>query len=198
MQIYKGIENLPDWKNPVVAVGAFDGVHLGHVRILRFLCEQAARVGGTSVVLTFDPHPRTVLHPESSFFTINSLDKNLKLIEKQGVDATIVLPFTLAFSQMTYQQFIQEVIMETLHAHTLVMGPNHAFGRHREGHHDNIKEYCHEQSLQVVDIPEEMWHSAGVHSAVIREHILKKDWETVDAMLGYSYKLNNQQPINLQ
>ena len=183
---------MPSWKNPVVAVGAFDGVHLGHVRILRFLIEQAARVDGTSVVLTFDPHPRTVLHPESSFFTINSLDKNLELIEKQGVDATIVLPFTLAFSQKTYQQFIQEVIMETLHAHTLVMGPNHAFGHHREGHHDNIKEYCREHSLQVVDIPEEMWHSAGVHSAVIREHILKKDWETVDAMLGYSYKLNNQ------
>lgn len=189
MLIYNGIEDFPEWKNPVVAVGAFDGVHLGHVRILRFLCEQAERVGGTSVVLTFDPHPRTVLHPESSFFTINSLEKNLKLIEEQGVDVTVVMPFSLDFSLMTYQQFIQKVIMGTLHAHTLVMGPNHAFGHHREGHHDNIKEYCREHSLQVVDIPEEMWHSAGVHSAVIREHILKKDWDTVDAMLGYSYKL---------
>ena len=188
MLIYKGIKDLPKRENPVVAVGAFDGVHLGHARILRFLCEQAARVGGTSVVLTFDPHPRTVLHPESSFFTINSLDENLKLIDKQGVDATIVLPFTLDFSQMTYQQFIQEVIMGTLHAHTLVMGPNHAFGHHREGHHDNIKDYCRDHHLQVVDIPEEMWHSAGVHSAVIREHILQKDWETVDAMLGYHYQ----------
>ena len=188
MLIYKGIEDLPKWENPVVVVGAFDGVHLGHVRILRFLCEQAERVGGTSVVLTFDPHPRTVLHPDSSFFTINSLEENLKLIEKQGVDATVVLPFSLEFSQMTYQQFIQKVIMETLHAHTLVMGPNHAFGHHREGHHDNIKEYCREHSLHVVDIPEEMWHSAGVHSAVIREHILKQDWETVDAMLGYEYR----------
>ena len=187
MQIYKGIENLPSWENPVVAVGAFDGVHLGHVRILRFLCEQAEQVGGTSVVLTFDPHPRTVLHHDSSFFTINSLEENLKLIDKQGVGVTVVLPFTLDFSQMTYQQFIQEVIMGTLHAHTLVMGPNHAFGYHREGHHDNIKEYCREHSLHVVDIPEEMWHSAGVHSAVIREHILKKDWETVNAMLGYEY-----------
>ena len=189
MQVFKGTDCLPEWKNPVVAVGAFDGVHLGHVRILRFLCEQAARVGGTSVVLTFDPHPRSVLYPESTFFTINSLDENLKLIERQGIDAAVVMPFSREFSQMTYQQFIQEVIMGTLHAHTLVMGPNHAFGHHREGHHDNIKEYCREHSLQVVDIPEEMWHSAGVHSAVIREHILKKDWETVDAMLGYSYKL---------
>lgn len=188
MFVYNGIENLPRFKNPVVAVGAFDGVHLGHVRILRFLCEQAERIGGTSVVLTFDPHPRTVLHSDSSFFTINSLNENLKLIERQCVDATVVLPFSLEFSQMTYQQFIQEVIMGTLHAHTLVMGPNHAFGRHREGHHDNIKKYCREHNLQVVDIPEEMWHFAGVHSAVIREHILKQDWETVDAMLGYEYR----------
>ena len=188
MFVLKGIENLPRFKNPVVAVGAFDGVHLGHVRILRFLCEQALRVDGTSVVLTFDPHPRTVLHPDSSFFTINSLDENLGLIEKQGVDAAVVLTFSLEFSRKNYKQFIQEVIMGTLHTHTLVMGPNHAFGHHREGHHDNIKDYCHEHGLQVVDIPEEMWHSAGVHSAVIRDHILQKDWETVDAMLGYHYQ----------
>jgi len=187
MQIFKGTDHLPEWKSPVVAVGAFDGVHLGHVRILQFLREQAARVGGTSVVMTFSPHPRTVLHPESGFFTINSLERNLDLIEKQGIDAVVVLPFTLEFSKMTYQEFIRDVIMGQLQAHTLVMGPNHAFGHHREGHHDNIKEYCRDHQLQVVDIPEEMWHSAGVHSAVIREHILQKDWETVDAMLGYPY-----------
>lgn len=189
MQIFNGTENLPGWENPVVAVGAFDGVHLGHVRILQFLREQAAKVNGTSVVMTFSPHPRTVLHPDTDFFTINPLEKNLELIDKQGVDAVLVLSFTLDFSRMTYQQFIENVIMDTLHAHTLVMGPNHAFGHHREGHHDNIKEFCRQHDLQVVDIPEQMWHSCGVHSAVIREHILKKDWKTVDAMLGYHYEL---------
>ena len=189
MQIFKGIDNLPNWEKPVVAVGAFDGVHLGHVRILSFLREQAAKVGGTSVVMTFDPHPRTVLHPHSDFFAINSLEDNLQLIDKQGIDVAVVQPFTVEFSQKSYQQFIQEVIMDTLHAHTLVMGPNHAFGHQREGHHDNIKEFCRDHNLQVVDIPEEMWHSAGVHSSVIREHIRQKDWETVNAMLGYEYRL---------
>jgi len=187
MLVFNGTDGLPEWKSPVVAVGAFDGVHLGHVRILRFLHEQAQRVGGTSVVITFNPHPRTVLHPDSDFFTINSMEDNLHLVEKQGIDVTIVQPFTVEFSQMDYQQFIREVIMDKLHAHTLVMGPNHAFGHHREGHHDNIKEYCRDHSLQVVDIPEEMWHSAGVHSAVIRDHIRRQDWETVNAMLGYDY-----------
>ncbi len=189
MLVFNSVERLPVWDNPVVAVGAFDGVHLGHARILQFLREQAARVGGTSVVMTFSPHPRTVLHPDADFFTINPLEKNLKLIEKQGIDAAVVIPFTLEFSQMTYQQFIENVILGTLHAHTLVMGPNHAFGHQREGHHDNIKEFCRQHELQVVDIPEEMWHSAGVHSAVIREHIRQRDWQTVDAMLGYEYKL---------
>jgi riboflavin kinase/FMN adenylyltransferase len=187
MLVFRGTDNLPEWKSPVVAVGSFDGVHLGHVRILRFLREQAERVGGTSVVLTFDPHPRTVLHPACDFFTINTLEKNLQLIERQDIDATIIQPFTVDFSKKTYRQFIQEVIVGTLHAHTLVMGPNHAFGHQREGHHDNIKEYCRENGLEVVEIPEEMWHSAGVHSAVIRDHIRQKDWETVDAMLGYDY-----------
>ena len=191
MQIFKGIDHLPNWEKPVVAVGAFDGVHLGHVRILSFLREQAAKVGGTSVVMTFDPHPRTVLQPHSDFFAINSLEDNLQLIDKQGIDVAVVQPFTVEFSQKSYQQFIQEVIMDTLHAHTLVMGPNHAFGHQREGHHDNIKEFCRDHNLQVVDIPEEMWHSAGVHSSVIRKHIRQKDWETVNAMLGYSYSNHN-------
>lgn len=187
MQVFKGTDKLPSWKKPVVAIGAFDGVHLGHVRILRFLCEQATKVGGTSVVLTFDPHPRMVLRHDSGFFTINSLEKNLELMENQGVDAVVVLPFSIEFSKLTYQQFVQEFIIDTLHAHTIVMGPNHAFGHHREGHHDNIKTLCCDNGLQVVDIPEEMWHDAGVHSAVIREHIRRQDWETVDAMLGYEY-----------
>lgn len=187
MQVFKGIDYLPKWEKPVVAVGAFDGVHLGHARILSFLREQAAKVGGTSVVMTFDPHPRTVLHPDSDFFAINSLEENLQLIDKQGIDVAVVQPFTLEFSKKSYQQFIEEVIMDTLHAHTLVMGPNHAFGHQREGHHDNIKEFCRDHNLQVVDIPEEMWHSAGVHSSVIREHIRQKDWETVNEMLGYNY-----------
>ena len=191
MQVFKGIDQLPVLKNPVVAVGAFDGVHLGHVRILQFLTQQAEQVGGTSVVITFDPHPRTVLQPGSDFFTINILSDNLRLIEQQGVDAVIVLPFTEAFSQMTYQQFVEEVLIGKLHAHTLVMGPNHAFGHHREGHHDNIKTFCQDHDLQVVDIPEKMWHSASVHSALIREQIRKKDWETVNAMLGYEYIMMN-------
>lgn len=191
MQVFHGTEQLPRFANPVVAVGAFDGVHLGHVRILRFLCEQAEKVNGTSVVMTFSPHPRTVLRPESSFFTINTMEDNLKRIEEQGVDVVLIQPFTLDFSKMSYQQFIDEVILGKLQAHTLVMGPNHAFGHQREGDHDSIKHYCREHELQVVDIPEEMWHSAGVHSAVIREHIRQKDWETVNAMLGYEYIMMN-------
>jgi riboflavin kinase/FMN adenylyltransferase len=193
MQVFNGIDQLPVLENPVVAVGAFDGVHLGHARILQFLTQQAAQVDGTSVVITFNPHPRTVLQPDSDFFTINNLSENLRLIEQQGVDVVIVLPFTETFSKMTYQQFVEDVLMGKLHAHTLVMGPNHAFGHHREGHHDNIKAFCQDHDLQVVDIPEEMWHSAGVHSALIREHIRKKEWETVNAMLGYEYAMKNDE-----
>lgn len=191
MQVFNGIEDLPVWNNPVVAVGAFDGVHLGHVRILQFLTQQAAQVDGTSVVMTFHPHPRVVLQPDSDFFTINSLEDNLRLIEKQGVDVAILIPFTEAFSKKSYQEFVEQVLIDKLHAHTIVMGPNHAFGHHREGTHDNIKSFCAAHNLQVVDIPEKMWESAGVHSALIREHIRKKDWETVNALLGYEYAIKN-------
>jgi riboflavin kinase/FMN adenylyltransferase len=187
MMVCKDIENLPHWERPVVAVGAFDGVHLGHVRILHFLREQADEVGGTSVVVTFDPHPRKVLYPDTDFFTINTMEENFRQMSAHGVDAVVVIPFTTDFSQISYQQFVQDFLIGRIHAHTLVMGPNHAFGRHREGHHDNIKAFCNSHALKVVEIPERMWHNAGVHSAVIRDHIRQKDWKTVNAMLGYPY-----------
>ena len=187
MQVYRGLDDSILLSRPVAAVGSFDGVHLGHCQILRYLVAYAREHSMQSVVVTFDPHPRTVLHPASDFFTINTLEENLHLIEQQGIDATIIQPFTVDFSKRTYRQFIQEVIVGALHAHTLVMGPNHAFGHRRAGHHDNIKEYCRERGLEVVEIPEEMWHSAGVHSAVIRDHIRQRDWPTVNAMLGYEY-----------
>lgn len=187
MQVYYGLNEVADIKKPVIAIGSFDGVHRGHCRILQYLHETAQRIGGQSVVVTFDPHPQTVVHPDSDFFTINSLQDNLQLIAAQKIDAVVVLPFTQAFSELSYAEFLEQYVVGKLHAYMLVMGPNHTVGCHREGDHGKIEELCIREGVLVEELPEMLVHDAAVRSANIRKLIQAGDWSGVDEMLGYHY-----------
>ena len=109
MQIYRGIEELTDVRDSVVAIGSFDGVHLGHRHILQWLCTAARERNLRSVVITFDPHPRQVLKHDPSFFTINTLQKNLSLMEEQGVDAALVLPLPRRWQRATTAIFCKNM-----------------------------------------------------------------------------------------
>ena len=172
---------------PVVAVGSFDGVHLGHCRILRYLVAYAHEHSVRSVVVTFDPHPQQLLCPESDFFVINPLERNLELIGAQGVDVAVVLPFTEEFSKLAYSQFVARYLVEGLHAGALVMGPNHAMGHNRAGNHDLLKQLCEQSGIHVVEIPELTLHEIGVHSSKIRRAIRAGDTEEAARLLGYPY-----------
>lgn len=188
MRVFRGFDEIINLNSPVAAIGSFDGVHLGHRRILKQLCESAKRLHGDSVVVTFDPHPQQVLHPDSDFFMINTLEDNLKLIASQGVDATVIIPFTKDFSQLSYADFIDRIIIGKIHVRALVMGPNHAFGHNREGDHDSIEQLCLQRGVQIVDIPEFVLHDAGVRSAKIRGYIRENNFLKVEEMLGYPYQ----------
>lgn len=188
MRIYRGIDEIEKLNNPVVAVGSFDGVHLGHCRILQYLCDSARRIGGQSVVVTFDPHPQELLRPESDFLRINTLDENLDLIAKQGVDVAVVIPFTHQFSKLSFVEFMEQVLIGKLQSHTLVMGPDHTMGHGREGNRQQIEHLCAKHQLQVVEIPELLIKDAGVHSAKIRSYLRDCQYEDADRMLGYHYQ----------
>lgn len=188
MIVYQGFEHIDKLKNPVVAIGSFDGVHLGHRCILRYLCDTAKACDGQSVVVTFDPHPQVLVRPDSDFFAINTLEKNLSLIADQGVDVAVVVPFTQSFSELSYTEFIENHIIGVLHAKTLVMGPNHALGHNREGDRAKIEALCLQHQVSVVDIPEFLMNNAKVHSSTIRKLIKNKQFDQVDDMLGYHYE----------
>ncbi|MBR4918441.1 MAG: FAD synthetase family protein [Bacteroidales bacterium] len=189
MKIFRGFEDVAPLTRPVIAVGSFDGVHRGHCQILRYLCEAAAERGGQSVVVTFAPHPQVVLNPNSDFFTINTLDRNLELIAEQNVDVAVVLPFTKSFAQTSYLEFVEQYLIGRLHAKALVMGPNHALGHNREGDRFKIETVCQQHHVEVVDIPEFMLHDAQVHSSTIRKLIQNRHFDAVDDMLGYHYEI---------
>lgn len=188
MQVVYGFDKAFAMQRPVAAVGSFDGVHLGHCRILQYLVSCAQTRDAQSAVITFDPHPQQVLHPESGFKTINSLQKNLQLIEKQGVDVAVVVPFTKLFSELSYVDFVERYLIGKMEVGTIVMGPNHAIGHNREGSHQLLVNLCEQHQVEVVEIPELMLYNAGVHSAEIRKAIAARNWNMVDQMLGYHYE----------
>ncbi|MBT1706139.1 FAD synthetase family protein, partial [Fulvivirgaceae bacterium PWU20] len=140
MKIYHGIEDFAPLDFAVVTSGTFDGVHVGHQKILQRLIEVAKRNGGETVVITFWPHPRLVLHPEDeSLKLLNTFEEKAALIKEQGIQHLIRIPFTKEFSQLTSQEFIQKVLIQTIGTKKLVIGYDHHFGKNREGSFEQLK-----------------------------------------------------------
>ncbi len=187
MLVFNGFEETIALKKPVAAVGSFDGVHLGHQRLLECLRDTARETGGQSVVVTFHPHPRQVLHPGSGFFTINTLEENLQRLDSAGIDAAIVIPFTPAFSQLSYVEFLEQYLIGRLHVHALLMGPRHTMGHGGSGHFHDIETICRKHDIRVVEIPEYQTKDNEVRSCKIREFISRRQYDKADQLLGYHY-----------
>ncbi|MDR1345306.1 MAG: adenylyltransferase/cytidyltransferase family protein [Bacteroidales bacterium] len=184
MQIIRGIENIPILQNTVVTVGAFDGVHLGHLRILKEVKKQAAQTGGVSVVLTFDPHPQQVLFPDHKLVLINTIDEKIAFMENAGIDCLIIIPFTLQFSQLSAEQFIQNLIVTKIGAKVMVMGPDHAFGKGRQGNRINMLELGKKSGLKMVQVEELIIDNQTVSSTAIRHFIQNGETAKAEIMLG--------------
>ncbi len=195
MQIHEGTKNLPRFHNAVVTVGSFDGVHLGHRRIFEYVREGAKRHSGESVVITFWPHPQTVLHPERPFFLINTEEENAEWIEEEGIDHLIVVPFTKEFAQCSFQDFLIFLIKE-IGIKAIVMGPDHNFGHNREGNRETMREICSKYSVEIIIIPELILEENKVRSSEIRQCIGNKDFTKAEKLLGHPLKKNKQQCLN--
>jgi len=190
MNIYRNIEQLPAFRNAVVTVGSFDGVHLGHRRIFEYVRKAAERLNGESVVITFDPHPQTVLHPEREFFQLYTLEENAALIEAEEIDIMVVLPFTKAFSQLSFRDFLTFLIKK-IGIRAIVMGPDHNFGKAREGNRETMREICTKNSIEIIVIPELIMEDNKVRSSKIRQHIENKQFAEAEKLLGHPWKKND-------
>lgn len=139
MKVHHGFDNIPAIRNAVVAIGSFDGVHRGHRLLIDEMCELAKSVGGESVIITFDPHPRQLLRGENRL--LSTLDEKLTLLAETGIDNVIVVNFTREFSMLSHHQFIEQYIIDKLHTCVLVAGENHHFGHNKEGDAKSLTEY---------------------------------------------------------
>ena len=140
MKIHYDIDSFKAHK-PVVTIGTFDGVHLGHRKVISRLKEFARRHDGESVIFTFYPHPRMITAPdEMSLRLLTTLKEKEELFAQSGIDHLIVFPFTKEFSQLTYSQFIEQILVEKMKTHCLVVGYDHRFGKNREGSYQHLQE----------------------------------------------------------
>lgn len=193
MKVYTNIEDFKDVKNPVVTTGTFDGVHLGHQKIITRLKEAAKESDGETVLLTFYPHPRMVLFPDDNELKLlNTQQEKIELLEKYGVDHLIIYPFTKEFSRLTSVEFVRNILVNKIKTKHLIIGYNHHFGRNREGSFEHLKEYGPVYGFEVEEIPAKDIEHIEISSTKIRKALQTGDVKAATAFLGHFYSLSGK------
>jgi riboflavin kinase/FMN adenylyltransferase len=183
MHVIRKLEEIPFLSNPAVSIGSFDGIHLGHRRVLTELKKQAKQNDGVSVVITFDPHPQRVLHPEKDLFLINTLEEKIQLISEEHIDYLIIIPFTFEFSQISFIDFFQKFLIDCLHVKTLVFGPHHSIGKDRAGDLKQMRKVANQNDIRIVMVSELRIAGEGVRSNKIRKLLNNGEQEKANKML---------------
>jgi riboflavin kinase/FMN adenylyltransferase len=191
MKIYQGLTDFHPPKNPVVTSGTFDGLHLGHQKILNRLQELAKSKGGETVLLTYWPHPRLVLQPNSnSLRLLSTFSEKINLLREMGIDHLIILPFTEEFSQMSSEEFIGKILVDKIQTKTLVIGYDHRFGKNREGSFEYLQAHSNLFGFDVEEISRQDVDELGVSSTKIRNALTQGDIKTATKYLGRPYEIS--------
>jgi riboflavin kinase / FMN adenylyltransferase len=188
MKLHNSTDNLPVFKNAVVTIGTFDGVHCGHQQIIKTLRDTAAAAGGETVIITFHPHPRKVV---SSVVTgirlITTLQERIDLIAKAGIDHLVVVPFTDYFANQSAEEYIRDFLVAKFHPHTIIIGYDHRFGKERSGNYKLLEEKAAEFHYRLMEIPEHLLDAVKVSSTNIRNAIIQGNIDEANKLLGYPF-----------
>lgn len=193
MRIFNGLVGVEKIKKPVITIGTFDGVHLGHQKIIENLVQTANEVGGESVLMTFSPHPRMVLFPDShNLQLIQTEEEKYKKLATTGIENCIIFPFTFEFSRLSAMEFVRDILVNKLNIHTIIIGYDHQFGRNREGNISYLQEVSSIYDFQAVEIPAREIDAVNVSSTKIRRAILEGEIELANQYLGNPYILTGK------
>ena len=188
MQVHIDVNSLPVFQHAVVTIGTFDGVHLGHRQIIRQLKEEAALIQGETVIITFHPHPRKIVREgQSPVPVLSTLSEKIALLEAEGIDHLVVVPFDETFAAQTAAEYVQYFLVEKFHPHTVIIGYDHRFGKGRAGDYHLLEAYGLQLGFMVKEIPEHILDEVTISSTRIREALLQTDIDTANHFLGYSY-----------
>ncbi|MEI6434273.1 MAG: riboflavin biosynthesis protein RibF [Bacteroidota bacterium] len=195
MKIFHDFDNVGEIRNAVVTTGSFDGVHVGHKVILQRLKNIASEIGGETVLITFHPHPRKILYPETAgkgLFLISSQREKIHLLHKAGLDNLIIVNFTLEFSRISSMEFVRDILLSKLHARKIVIGFNHHFGHNREGDYEALKKLGTTNGFEVEEIAEQDIQNESVSSTKIRKAIQDGNIQKANAYLDHQYIIMGQ------
>lgn len=188
MQVHRDIEHLPAFKNAVITIGTFDGVHTGHQQIIAQLKKEAEEVNGETVIITFHPHPRKVVHEgQSPVAILTTLDEKIRLLEAKGIDHLVVVPFNERFASQTAQEYITDFLVAKFHPHTIIIGYDHRFGKGRLGDYHLLEDSGKQLGFVVKEISPQVLDNIAISSTRIREALLSGDTATANSCLGYDY-----------
>ncbi|MDQ0108552.1 riboflavin kinase/FMN adenylyltransferase [Chitinophaga terrae (ex Kim and Jung 2007)] len=190
MQVHRDLDQLPEFRNAIITIGTFDGVHAGHRFIIEQLQQAAKECHGETVIITFDPHPREVLQPQSNTLRLlTTLPEKIALLEKEGIDHLVVVPFTKAFSEMSAISYLEDFLIQRFRPHTIIIGYDHRFGHNREGGLELLEAEQQQYGFQLIEIPKQVVHDLTVSSTKIRNSLNEGAVQLANELLGYTYFL---------
>ena len=193
MKIYRSINDFEPLQNAVVTIGTFDGVHIGHRKIISKIVELAKASGGESVILTFFPHPRMILHPEDQDLKlITTINEKALLLEQLGVDHLIITPFSRDFSNLSPLEYIHDVLVARIGTRKIVIGYDHRFGKDRKGGLEDLQRLAKIYEFEVLEIPEQDINDVAVSSTKIRAALLNNEVDLASQFLGYPFFLTGK------
>jgi riboflavin kinase/FMN adenylyltransferase len=184
ISLYKHLTN-----QTVITIGTFDGVHLGHRKILERLINSAKNTGLKSTVLTFFPHPRMVLQKDTDIKLLNTIEEKTQIMEGLGIDYLIIHPFTKAFSRLSATEFVRDILVNSLKAKKIIIGYDHRFGRNRNANIQDLMAFGNSLGFEVEEIPAQEIDDVSVSSTKIRNALLDGDVATANSYLSYAYML---------
>ena len=189
MKIHYGVDSFPKLSNAVITTGTFDGVHLGHKKILNKLINLGQKNQAETVVLTFSPHPRIFLFPDNELKLINTAEENIKLLRSHGVNHVIFQTFDKSFSRISSLEYIRDILLKKIGLKDMVIGYNHHFGRNREGSVDNLHELSELYNFNIHSVGPCLLNDQSISSTKIRDGISKGNIELTNRFLGYRFTL---------
>ncbi len=188
MKVHYDIEQLPVFRNAVITIGTFDGVHMGHRQIIDKLKTEAQAISGETVIITFHPHPRKVVSSAIlGIRLINTLAERIELLGQLGIDHLVVVPFTEVFANQPAEDYIKDFLVDKFHPHTIIIGYDHRFGRERLGNYLLLEEKAADYNYKLMEIPKHVLEDISISSTNIRQAILHNDIANADKLLGYEF-----------
>lgn len=193
MQVHKGIHHLPTFKNAVLTIGTYDGVHFGHQQIIKRINDIAKEIEGESVMLTFDPHPRLILNPnDNKLKLISTIDEKEELLEEFGLNHLVIVEFSKEFASTDAEEYVEKILVQNFHPKRIVIGYDHRFGKGRQGNIDLLRQLAPKYGYEVEEIPAQTLDEISISSTKVRNALLDGDIQQANEFLAHPFTIKGK------